>query len=234
MQKNAVRKEDLIVCLFYWFSIDKRGRTEILHRNRKIFFQSSNFAYRAFIRCKKEMNEQEISQGCLKGNREAQRELYSRCAGAMLSVGMRYLADRETAEDVLHDVFIGVFTHFDKFTYRGEGSLMAWMKRVMVNASLDYLRRRTPFETVEVEKVKDEVEIDPSDVETVPTDVIMRFISELPDGYRTVFNLFTFEEKSHREIAELLGINEKSSSSQLSRAKTLLQKKIKEYLNLQA
>ncbi len=180
------------------------------------------------------MNEQEISQGCLKGNREAQRELYSRCAGAMLSVGMRYLADRETAEDVLHDVFIGVFTHFDKFTYRGEGSLMAWMKRVMVNASLDYLRRRTPFETVEVEKVKDEVEIDPSDVETVPTDVIMRFISELPDGYRTVFNLFTFEEKSHREIAEMLGINEKSSSSQLSRAKTLLQKKIKEYLNLQA
>ena len=177
------------------------------------------------------MTEQEIYEGCRQGDNKSRRVLYTRYGGMMLAVGLRYLSDRQTAEDVLHDVFVNVLTNFGKFTYRGEGSLSAWLRRVMVNGALDYLRRNRQVDTVDVELMRDaEIEEEAPDVSAIPAKVIMGMIGELPEGYRTVFNLYTFEEMSHREIAEHLGINEKSSSSQLSRAKSLLAKRIKEYL----
>lgn len=127
---------------------------------------------------------------------------------------------------------IKIFSSFDKFTWRGEGSLRAWMERVMVNTALQYLRKSdvisqsTPLEEVP----EDYEEPDASAVEMIPQAVLMRFIEELPAGYRTVFNLYTFEEKSHKEIAQLLGINEKSSASQLFRAKSVLAKRVKEWI----
>ena len=144
---------------------------------------------------------------------------------------MRYTGDRDTAQDLLHDGFIKIFSSFDKFTWRGEGSLRAWMERVMVNTALQYLRKSdvisqsTPLEEVP----EDYEEPDASAVEMIPQ-AVMRFIEELPAGYRTVFNLYTFEEKSHKEIAQLLGINEKSSASQLFRAKSVLAKRVKEWI----
>ena len=143
-----------------------------------------------------------------------------------------YTGDRDTAQDLLHDGFIKIFSSFDKFTWRGEGSLRAWMERVMVNTALQYLRKSdvisqsTPLEEVP----EDYEEPDASAVEMIPQAVLMRFIEELPAGYRTVFNLYTFEEKSHKEIAQLLGINEKSSASQLFRAKSVLAKRVKEWI----
>ena len=102
----------------------------------------------------------------------------------------------------------------------------------MANASLDYLRKNASFDAVDSDAMENAMADDSdSDAEAIPPEAIMGFIRELPTGYRTVFNLYTFEGKSHREIASLLGINEKSSSSQLSRAKALLTKRIKEYLN---
>lgn len=145
---------------------------------------------------------------------------------------VRYTGDRDTAQDLLHDGFIKIFSSFDKFTWRGEGSLRAWMERVMVNTALQYLRKSdvisqsTPLEEVP----EDYEEPDASAVEMIPQAVLMRFIEELPAGYRTVFNLYTFEEKSHKEIAQLLGINEKSSASQLFRAKSVLAKRVKEWI----
>lgn len=176
------------------------------------------------------MTEEQIFDGCKRGDDSSRRELYVRYAGKLLAIGMRYLADKEAAEDVLHDVFVRIFSSFDKFDYRGVGSLQAWLSRIMVNASLEYLRKDKKSAMVSVDSIADEIADSDVEVSLVPQKVLMRLIGELPTGYRTVFNLFVFEGKSHREIAGMLGINEKSSSSQFFRAKSLLGKKIKEYI----
>lgn len=178
------------------------------------------------------MEELELSEQCRQGNNRARRELYERYAGRLLAICLRYMSDRDTAQDLLHDGFLKIFGSFDKFTWRGEGSLRAWMERVMVNTALQYLRKNdvinqaSPLE--EVPEVYDEPDDD--DIEMIPQSVLMQFVRELPPGYRTVFNLYTFENKSHKEIAQLLGINEKSSASQLFRAKSTLIRKVKDWL----
>ena len=120
----------------------------------------------------------------------------------------------------------------DRFSWRGEGSLRAWMERIAVNVSLEALRqkRRLHYPTT-VDRLPERYEEPTSDeMERLPYDDLKRLIAELPDGYRTVFNLYCIEELSHREIAERLGISEKTSSSQLFRAKALLARRIKEYV----
>lgn len=178
------------------------------------------------------MEEQELSVRCRHGDNPARKELYEQYAGRMLGICLRYAGDRDTAQDLVHDGFIKIFSSFDKFTYRGEGSLRAWMERVMINIALQFLRKNDVMsQTMELEEVPDTIEEpDASAVEVIPQTVLMQFVRELPDGYRTVFNLYTFEEKSHREIAQELGINEKSSASQLFRAKNALAKRVKEWL----
>lgn len=148
----------------------------------------------------------------------------------MLALCYRYTGDIEEAHDVLHDGFVKIFTHF---TFRGECALGTWVTRVMMTQAIDYLRRRQRFSQLVVSEeqlpdVPDEAEVAESG-NRLSQEVLMRFVAELPDGCRTVFNLYVFEEKSHKEIAELLGIKEHSSTSQLHRAKSLLAKKIKEY-----
>ena len=86
------------------------------------------------------MEEQELADGCRRGDNKARRELYERYAGRMLALCQRYVGSREEAEDLLHDGFLKLYSSFDKFTWRGEGSLRAWMERVMVNIVLQYLR----------------------------------------------------------------------------------------------
>lgn len=146
-----------------------------------------------------------------------------------MAICLRYVSDRESAQDVLHDGFIRIFQSFQQFHYQGVGSLKAWMSRIMVNEALGFLRKKN--QQVQQEVLMDEIpdrEEDES-TEDIPQSVLMRLIRELPDGYRTVFNLYVFEEKSHKEIGTLLGITERTSSSQFYRAKTLLLQKIKEY-----
>lgn len=182
------------------------------------------------------MEELELSELCRQGNNRARKELYERYSGRMLGICIRYTGDRDTAQDMLHDGFLKMYASFDKFTWRGEGSLRAWMERVLINTILQAMRKNDVMaRTVEIEEVPDNYqEPDADEVETISQKVLMEFISELPVGYRTVFNLYTFEEKSHKEIAQMLGINEKSSASQLFRAKSALAKRIKEYLAKQA
>ena len=178
------------------------------------------------------MEEFELSEQCRLGNNRARKELYEQYSGRMLGICLRYTGDRDTAQDLLHDGFIKIFDSFDKFTWRGEGSLRAWMERVMVNIALQYLRKNDVMnQSTPLEELPEEYEEpDASDVEAVPQKVLMQFIEELPVGYRTVFNLYTFEDKSHKEIAQALGINEKSSASQLFRAKSVLAKRVKEWI----
>lgn len=179
-----------------------------------------------------EMEEQELAEHCKRGDRAAYKELYEHYAGRLLGVCLRYVSQRDVAEDLLHDGFLRLFGSFDKFTWRGEGSLRAWMERVMVNLALQYLRRN---DVMSHSTCLDEVpevfeEPDAKDIDTLPREVLMGFITDLPTGYRTVLNLYVFEGKSHKEIAALLGINEKSSASQLTRAKASLATKVREWI----
>lgn len=182
------------------------------------------------------MVEQELAERCRRGENPARRELYERYAGRMLGICIRYAGDRDTAQDLMHDGFLKIFDSFDKFVYRGEGSLRAWMDRVMVNVALQYLRRNDVLsQAAELDKTPEAYdEPDASVADVIPTEVLMRFIGELPTGYRTVLNLYVFEEKSHKEIARLLGINEKSSASQLTRAKAALAVKINGWMRKNA
>lgn len=176
-------------------------------------------------------SEIELAEGCRAGKDSARKELYTLYARQMLAVCYRYTGDMDAAHDVLHDGFIKIFTHF---TYRGECPLASWVNRVMVSQALDYLRRERRFSSfVTCEEtlpdLADESEVAEAGAR-LSEEVLMSFVAELPDGCRTVFNLYVFEEKSHKEIAALLRIKEHSSTSQLHRAKCLLAKRIKEYM----
>ena len=175
------------------------------------------------------MKEEILAEQCRQGDNRARKELYEHYAGQMFGICLRYAGDRETAEDLLHDGFLQIFHSFDKFTYRESGSLRAWMERVMMNTALQYLRKNDVMhQRISIEEAPEAYDKpEEAAVETIPRQVLMQFISELPTGYRTVFNLYVFEEKSHKEIAALLGINEKSSASQLTRAKAVLAEKIR-------
>ena len=161
------------------------------------------------------------------GDSRGQRELYDRYAPYLTVVASRYLADTDQVKDLLQDVFIKVFEKIGSFRYRGEGSLRAWLSRVVVNDALHRLRKTDRLLPVE-NLPEPGVDEDP-DVDNVPLDVLHGMISRLPDGYRTVFNLYVFEQMRHKDIAALLGIKENSSASQLLRAKALLAREIKDY-----
>lgn len=161
------------------------------------------------------------------GDPRGQKELYLRYAGALTAVASRYLADSDMVKDVLQDAFIRIYERFGSFRYRGEGSLRAWMSRVVANGALQALRKNGRL--LPVDELPDAMPDEEPDVDSVPMEVLQDMISRLPDGYRTVFNLFVFEQLKHKEIAALLGIKENSSASQYLRAKAQLAKEIKEY-----
>lgn len=177
------------------------------------------------------MGEEALVQQCKQGANAARRELYDTYAGQMLAICHRYTGDRDVSHDLLHDGFLNVFSSISSFRYCGAGSLKAWMSRIFVNISLAYLKRKDAMhEAIPLDRIAEPAESEEEELSEIPTDVLMQFVHELPAGYRTVFNLYTFEEMPHKEIAALLHINERSSSSQLSRAKALLAKRINEYL----
>ena len=126
------------------------------------------------------------------------------------------------------DAFIQIFNHVDGFEYRGEGSMKAWVTRIVVNHALKALRGSGRL--VFVDDVPDAPEEEDFSVPPIPAAEIQKLIQALPDGYRAVFNLFVFEKKSHKEIAALLGIKEDSSASQFFRARALLARQIKTYI----
>lgn len=174
-------------------------------------------------------NEIELIEGCRAGVNSARKELYTLYAKKMLAVCYRYTGDMDAAHDVLHDGFIKIFT---RFTFRGECSLETWINRVMVNQAIDYLRQQQRFnQLMAVEELPDIAdESEAAEVGgTLSEEILMKFVTELPVGCRMVFNLYVFEGKSHKDIAEILHIKEHSSTSQLHRAKKILVQKIKEY-----
>lgn len=156
--------------------------------------------------------------------------LYDRYVGYLTAVCARYIPDDDDMKDILQEAFVKIFRTMGSFTWRGEGSLKAWMSKIVVNDSLKALRRKKPLPLSET--LPEPIDEEEPAFADVPLDVIQGMIRQLPDGYRTVFNLYVFEDKSHREIASLLGIKENSSASQLHHAKAMLARWIKDYIKL--
>lgn len=177
------------------------------------------------------MDERQLVERCRRHDGKAQRELYRSYVARLRAVCLRYVSVSEDAEDLLQDAFVKIFSAMDTFRYRGEGSLWGWMKQITVNLAVDSLRRQDRFRLIPLDEgVMDREEPDAEEVALLSEEVLLRLVGELPTGYRTVFNLCCIEGLSHREAARLMGIAEHSSSSQLSRARSLLAQKINDYL----
>ena len=166
------------------------------------------------------------------GEREALRRLYDRYSGYAMAIGLRYLPEGDEVRDVLQDSFVRILTSIGQFNYHGEGSLKSWVSRIVSNRSVDYLREHQRFRVVSGIPDEPDEEEEP-DVGGVPPDVLTKMIGRLPVNYRMVLNLYVFEQRSHREIAQLLDIKESTSSSLFFRAKKMLARMIKDYINKQ-
>lgn len=164
-----------------------------------------------------------------RGDRTAMRQLYEQLAGVLMAVAMRYVPDKNCAQDVVQDAFVKIFTSIGQFQYRGKGSLCAWATRITVNMALDSLRHDNALDMSQpIPDVADEPE---PDIGGVSDEVLFELIGRLPAGYRVVLNLYVFGQLSHKEIAKKLGIKVSTSASQFFHAKKMLGKMINEYQN---
>lgn len=174
-------------------------------------------------------NEENLLHLIQQGDEQAMHALYCRYVRYLTAVCSRYICCDEDVKDVLQEAFLKIFASVGSFEYRGAGSLKGWMTKIVLNETMKFVKRNARLDFVELEGEKMEISDDVPDTSDVPLSAIHSMIRELPDGYRLIFNLYVIEEKSHREIAELLGIKESTSASQLHRAKALLADKIKKY-----
>ncbi len=167
----------------------------------------------------------ELVEGCLLNKRQAQYQLYELMSAKMFAVCMRYCSNREYAQDILQEGFVKVFTNLDKF--RWDGSFEGWVRRIFVNTAIEHFRKETKLFPVSdnetalmlhpvIDDLNNQLELED----------LMALVQKLSTGYRTVFNLYVIEGYSHKEVAEMLGISEGTSKSQLARARYILQKNI--------
>ena len=182
------------------------------------------------ITFRKETEEERWLRKALDGDNTAIEWIYRKHVRYLSALCSRYITEDEDIKDVLQESFIKIFTSLDSFKYRGEGSLKAWITKITLNETLKFVRNnsRLPIDSID-DKDINIADGDSMETEDIPTDVLHQFIRELPDGYRTVFNLYAIDDKSHKEIAQLLGIKENTSASQLHKAKSMLAQKIKHY-----
>jgi RNA polymerase sigma factor (sigma-70 family) len=166
--------------------------------------------------------EDELIKGCLKRERNAQQALYDLYSSKMYALCYRYVRHAMEAEDVLVMAFTKIFDRIEQF--KGEGSFEGWIRRIMVNEALTHLRKsRAMYVETELEQADREPDYDRLS-DHLEAEDLQKMIQELPPGYRLVFNMYAIDGYSHKEIAEQLGISENTSKSQLSRARTYLQK----------
>jgi RNA polymerase sigma-70 factor, ECF subfamily len=176
---------------------------------------------------------QKIVDGCIKGKRKYQEQLFKLYYGKMMGVCMRYAKDQDEAQDMVQNGFIKIFNKLDVYNF--EGSLEGWIRRIMVNTAIDQIRKnkRDPFSIEDdsrIQNVEEDLpfsEEDDHDVK-IKAETAIKAISALSPAYRTVFNLYVVEGFTHKEIAEYLGISEGTSKSNLAKAK----QKLKEELSI--
>ena len=170
------------------------------------------------------MNEPELIAGLKKGEGKAQKFVYEKYAGIMLGICLRYLKNQMDAEEVMLNGMVKIFQNVSQF--KNEGSFEGWMKRIVINEALGHLRKKEPL-YLAIEKDHIQLAVNDASVESdLAVEDLLRMLHALPAGYRAVFNLYAIEGYSHKEIAEMLDINEGTSKSQLSKARALLQKRL--------
>lgn len=168
----------------------------------------------------------EIIEGCRRGDRNAQKRLYESLAPKMFAVCVRYMGDRESAEDIFQEGFVTLFSKIDSFS--DTGSFEGWARRIFVNTALMSLRKNDALKmSGDLDSAWNVSSGTPSAVQELGYKEIMRLVASLPAGYRTVFNMYVVEGYSHDEIAKALNISAATSRSQLLRARAMLQDKIK-------
>ena len=171
------------------------------------------------------MSEHRLILACKQGKLWARKEVYEQYAPAMMALCRRYVSDADDAKDVLQEGFLKIFTEIDQ--YKGKGAFGGWVRKVFVNTSLDYIRKK---KRIKEKEFLTDIEIErfeqAPDMENVTADDLINCIAELPDTYRAVFNLFAVEGFHHQEIAEMLEIPESTSRSYFFRARKLLQEKV--------
>ncbi len=171
------------------------------------------------------MIEANLIKNCIAGDRHSQSALYAMFAPKMFVVCLRYSRNREEAEEILQEGFLKTFQFLHQF--KEEGSLEGWIRKIMVNCALQKLRSKRQLTSVlNIESYENEFVLPDSIEERVSSKDLLQIIMLLPPAYKMVFNLYVFEGYKHREIAEILGISEGTSKSNLSDARTLLKKYI--------
>lgn len=171
-------------------------------------------------------SEQDLIQACIRQERPAQRQLYERFASKLFVTAMRYVKNKNDAEDVLQDSFIKIYQKLD--TFRFDCPLDAWLRRIVINTALKHLQGQPNYmQHTDSMLISDSVEDNEFTLSSFEFEQLMEVVQSLPDGCRTVFNLYAIEGFQHNEIAKMLGVSEGTSKSQYSRARTLLQQKLK-------
>lgn len=169
-------------------------------------------------------SESELISQCKRQDRQAQRWLYEQQAPVMLTVCRRYISDADMAEELMINGFAKVFAKIDQ--YQSKGSFQGWIRRIMVTTCLEWIRKnRQLYKEVDLDEINPAVDYESAD-HNLEAEDLMGMIAQLPQGYRTIFNLYAIEGYSHQEIAEQLGISVNTSKSQLSRARQWLQKQL--------
>ncbi|MFD2244816.1 RNA polymerase sigma factor [Pontibacter ruber] len=169
------------------------------------------------------MTEQELIAGCQRADSKAQKCLYERYASPMYGVCLRYLKNQMDAEEALLNGFMKIYKNIGQ--YEGKGSFEGWVRRVMVNEALGFLRKKEPLHLAIEDSHVQVAGVSGADHDLAEGE-LMELLRTLPAGYRAVFNLYAIEGYSHKEIADMLGITEGTSKSQLSKARAMLQRRL--------
>lgn len=182
---------------------------------------------------KKQLDIEIIVSGIKQGNAVHQRALLDLFADQLYSIALRYVRDTDKAQEVVQDTFIKVFKAINNFDPQ-KGKIDAWMRKICIRIALRYLNKKEVPLTVLDEVIENSYGTDPTFLENFDDSELMGFVMRLPEGYRQVFNLYVIEGYSHKEIANMLGIKEVSSRSNLHRAKDLLRKNLMTHKNYES
>lgn len=178
------------------------------------------------------MSLNHLIKKCKQQDRKAQEELYRKYSGRLFLLCLKYSSDRQQAQDNLQDGFLKIFENLDQ--YSGKGSFEGWMTRIMINTAMKKYRSRMVYLSVEEDQIEDREDDFQVEEEQVELSELIRFIQELPERYRHVFNLYVMEGFSHQEISEMLKISVGTSKSNLARARLKLQESVEAHLQLKS
>ena len=177
------------------------------------------------------LREKDLIKGCLKNDEKALDELYKQFSSKLFGICLRYAKNKMEAEDLLHDGFIRVLDNLKHFRF--EGAFEGWLRRIMVNTSINYYNKKGRHsEEIDMENLSENMVFNDDILSQISTKELLSIIQKMPKGYRMVFNLFAIEGYKHREIAEIMNISESTSKTQFAKARKYLRVKILEDLNI--